>query len=935
MFGSLAYAQNITATLTPAISTCQANGTITISNVNGGTCTPYKYALISGPNVLQPPVYQDAPVLTGLQAGTYAVSIIDCDGNEKTFSMIVVGGNYQIMNFTLAPTLTPCTNGTPPTGTVTVNGLTGGNPPYRYRIFTPTTGAFQTSGIFNNLTPGTTYQIQVWDACDNFQTRQVQIPNISGVSLSNPSYLFENCDGTVKTTFTTSGGTPVYTYRVTAGPTLVNTTNTTGIFNFNTAGSYTVTTTDQCGSVSTRTFTTPGAPTQELFAQGTQASNCNNMGGGINIVVRGGIAPYTGTLKGLAGTSCAGTNITLNLVQSGSQYVQVVTGLTRPCTYVVEVIDKCGNITTRNVDLVPGGAEQLGNSDEIQCPSTGSNNYNLKIGASFGPPYSPTLPFTFDLKNSSNVSVTGFPRTQSGNEVTVALAPGTYTYQITDACGTTSKTITKVIPTYTPPTLSVDLTNACINAGQAKLNFTNGNQLNPTFKQFKITAGPDRVNETNTTGIFSNLRGNSTYTFEFFDGCRRVTTTGSIPGYTQPTFEVASGVICPPATVACLQAVGLKGSVVQPYKFEIIALNTTGGITRPEQSDSTFCNLSAGQYNIRGFDGCNNSFTFLGKIGPIPTPRLLITPNAACEGEPTRFRTEVLIFGATYTILRDGVTVYTGPKGINFLPAITGSYTIRTEVSGGCNATSPAVVLVTKGKLFVTNPAAVCEGTTVNLTAAAITAGSDAGTLTYWKDANATVALDAASGPATAIQLAGDYYIKLTSSSPTCVAIKKVTVTFKPKPTVSATGGKLTCTVTSLNLSATANPSTSTYSWTGPSITAGANTATPTINQPGTYTVKATLDGCERTATATVTQDIVKPNATATGGRLTCTVTSINISAASTTAGVTYAWTGPGITSGANTASPTVNQPGSYVVTVTNPANGCTETATATVTQDI
>jgi hypothetical protein len=77
LFGSLAHAQNITATLTPAISTCQANGSITISNVNGGTCTPYKYALISGPNVLQPPVYQDAPVLTGLQAGTYAVSIRD------------------------------------------------------------------------------------------------------------------------------------------------------------------------------------------------------------------------------------------------------------------------------------------------------------------------------------------------------------------------------------------------------------------------------------------------------------------------------------------------------------------------------------------------------------------------------------------------------------------------------------------------------------------------------------------------------------------------------------------------------------------------------------------------------------------------------------------------------------------------------------------
>jgi hypothetical protein len=76
------------------------------------------------------------------------------------------------------------------------------------------------------------------------------------------------------------------------------------------------------------------------------------------------------------------------------------------------------------------------------------------------------------------------------------------------------------------------------------------------------------------------------------------------------------------------------------------------------------------------------------------------------------------------------------------------------------------------------------------------------------------------------------------------------------------------------------------------------------------------------------------PGATATGGTLTCTTTSVTLSA-STTAGTSFSWAGPGIVSGNTTGNPLVSSSGTYTVTVTNSAGGCTSTATALVNSNI
>ena len=169
----------------------------------------------------------------------------------------------------------------------------------------------------------------------------------------------------------------------------------------------------------------------------------------------------------------------------------------------------------------------------------------------------------------------------------------------------------------------------------------------------------------------------------------------------------------------------------------------------------------------------------------------------------------------------------------------------------------------------------------------------------------------------------------------TCIQDSKVvTVTVNNAPTANAgTPKNLTCATTATILSGSGGGS---YSWSGPGVISGGNTATPTVNQPGTYTLIVTTGGCPSLpSVVTVSQNTTPPSVTSSGGQLTCAITTTNAVVSTTTSPVSYNWSGPGITGGGTTSSPTLNQPGTYNYTVTSTSNGCSATGSQVITQNI
>ena len=793
--GTKAMAQSVT--ITSVSATCQSNGVINVADGTIGA-KPFTYALLTGPDVPQPPAFFSSNItggggytFTGLQSGTFTVGVVDNDGNENDFT-VVVAGNYKVMDYTPVPSLNACANGTQ-TGKITVTGLVNGSPPYRYKLTKPTdTGFLNNGGVFDGLTPGQTYEVQVWDACDNFQTRQVQLPATAQPTVPDPVVSYMGCAGAVSATLTASGTSAPYTYQITAGPTgdpAVGTSNTTGVFTFQPNSTYTVLVTDACGGQTAKTFTQGGVPALEVFAFGAAGTGCTpgttSGAGATYLIIKGGIFPYSSAvLEGTGGCTYGPTTLTnIEPNNSDGSYSTTLNNLPRPCSFKLTVTDACSNTMVQTFDQVTAGDGALGQYNYTSCPDGGSTAVKLHFAPTYGPPYAPTPPFSFTLVDNTGTPIAGYPVVSTDEQV-VNLPAGVYTYIISDACGANTGPVSVTILPYQLPTLVLDATNLCINAGQVNLIGTNNNPYNQGGGTYSIISGPNRNGETNTSGVFSNLISGGAYTFGFNDGCQTVTWSVTMPPYQQPTFEVTFGAICPGQTLSSIQAFNLNpAAVVRPYSYEIIALNTTGGLTVPPQLDSLFTGLGVGQYNVRGSDACNNSFTYLGRIAPLPMPVIQANQGPYCVGQLFRIRIQQPVYGATYTYYRDGVQLLTTKSIVAKIPADAGKYSVVVSVASGgasCSATSDLNFNVNlMGNLVVNGPVLGCAGGTADLTAPAVTAGSDPGTLAYFQDAAATTPLDAGTGPANAITKAGTYYIQLTSSAG-CIVVRQVTVGFRP-----------------------------------------------------------------------------------------------------------------------------------------------------------
>jgi gliding motility-associated-like protein len=307
---------------------------------------------------------------------------------------------------------------------------------------------------------------------------------------------------------------------------------------------------------------------------------------------------------------------------------------------------------------------------------------------------------------------------------------------------------------------------------------------------------------------------------------------------------------------------------------------------------------------------------------------------------------QILTCSATSVILNGASTStpvsfsWAGPGivsgGTTATPTVNaaGTYTVTvTNTSNGCSSTDQAVVT---SNTAAPNANAGADATLTCTTASVILNGSSTTTAAEYSWSGPGIVSGGSTATPT-VNAGGFYTLTVTDPVNGCTATDQAAVSANITSPVANAGPDqiITCAVPVANLDGTASTPGLSYSWAGAGIVAGANSSSALANASGTFTLTVTdpANGCSSTDQVVVTSNTTAPNANAGPDHaLTCAAPSTALEGSSSTSGATFSWTGPGIVTGAATANPVVNAAGTYTVTVTDPANGCTATDEVVVT---
>jgi PKD repeat protein len=316
-------------------------------------------------------------------------------------------------------------------------------------------------------------------------------------------------------------------------------------------------------------------------------------------------------------------------------------------------------------------------------------------------------------------------------------------------------------------------------------------------------------------------------------------------------------------------------------------------------------------------NGCTSSASVFVNVTPAPTANAG-NDVSICAGGTANLSATSSSPLATYSW-----TPSTGLSNPNISspvasPTQTTTYSVLVTVSG-CTAVDVVVVTVNNVVANAGQDVSICPGGNTQLSA------SGGGTYSWSPStglSNANIANPTASPTSTTT-----YIVTVTNNG--CTATDNVVVSVG---SISANAGQdvSICAGTSTNLSATGG---STYSWSPSTGLSNPNIANPIANPTSTttYTVTVSSGACSATDQVIVT---VNPLPTANAGQNVsiCSGSSTNLSASSNAANATYSWTPSAGLSNANISNPVANptQTTTYLVNVSS--NGCSATASVTVT---